>query len=139
MSLKNLVALALCLALCLAQSAEEPTTAPSTGLDWVGLAVIIVFYYMNDDSAINAVYRLAAYTYGPILGLFAFGLVCRWPVRDAWVSVVVVTAPLLCYVLQTHSEQWLDGYRIGFELIILNAVVTMMGMMMMKDLTLYLI
>ena len=102
------------------------------GMALLMAAVIIVFYYMNDDSAINAVYRLAAYTYGPILGLFAFGLVCRSAVRDAWVPVVVVVAPLLCYVLQTHSQQWLYGYRIGFELIILNAVVTMMGMMMIR-------
>ena len=65
--------------------------------------VIVVFYELNDDSAINAVYSLASYTYGPILGMFIFGLACRRPVRDRWVPLVAVASPLLCYVLKSKA------------------------------------
>ena len=90
--------------------------------------VIVVFYELNDDSAINAVYSLASYTYGPILGMFIFGLACRRPVRDRWVPLVAVASPLLCYILQSHSEAWFGGYQISFELLLINALVTVAGL-----------
>lgn len=92
------------------------------------VAVIIVFYYLNNDSAINAVYSLAAYTYGPILGMFIFGLACRRKVRDRLVPVVCIVSPLICFVLQRNSEQWFGGYQISFELLIINALVTVLGL-----------
>ena len=90
--------------------------------------VIVVFYELNDDSAINAVYSLASYTYGPILGMFIFGLACRRPVRDRWVPLVAVVSPLLCYVLKSHSEAWFGGYQISFELLLINALLTVAGL-----------
>lgn len=90
--------------------------------------VIVVFYELNDDSAINAVYSLAAYTYGPILGMFVFGLATKKPVRDRWVPVVCVASPIICYVLQTNSEAWFGGWQISFELLIINALVTVVGL-----------
>ncbi len=90
--------------------------------------VIVIFYELNDDSAINAVYSLAAYTYGPILGMFIFGLACRKPVRDRWVPVVAVLSPIICYVLQSHSEAWFGGYQISFELLLINALITAAGL-----------
>ena len=90
--------------------------------------VIVVFYELNDDSAINAVYNLAAYTYGPILGMFVFGLATKKPVRDRWVPVVCVASPIICYVLQTNSEAWFGGWQISFELLIINALVTVAGL-----------
>ena len=95
------------------------------------VSVIIVFYYLNNDSAINAVYSLAAYTYGPILGMFIFGLACRRKVRDRLVPVVCVVSPLICFVLQQNSEQWFGGYQISFELLIINALVTVLGLCML--------
>ena len=89
--------------------------------------VIVVFYELNDDSAINAVYSLAGYTYGPILGLFFFGIVCKRPVRDRLIPLVAVASPLICYVLKTHSEAWFGGYQISFELLIINALITAAG------------
>ena len=89
---------------------------------------IVVFYELNDDSAINAVYSLAAYTYGPILGLFIFGMSCKRPVRDAYVPVVAVAAPVLSYILQSNSEAWFGGYQISFELLIINALITAAGL-----------
>lgn len=90
--------------------------------------VIVVFYELNDDSAINAVYSLAAYTYGPILGMFVFGLATKKLVRDRWVPVVCVASPIICYVLQTNSEAWFGGWQISFELLIINALVTVAGL-----------
>ena len=92
------------------------------------MAVIIVFYELNDDSAINAVYSLASYTYGPILGMFAFGLACKRQVRDRWVPAVAVLSPLLCYILQSNSERWFGGYQISFELLLVNAALTVIGL-----------
>lgn len=90
--------------------------------------VIIIFYEMNDDSAINAVYSLAAYTYGPILGMFVFGMACKKPVYDRWVPIVAVMSPIICYILQSNSEKWFNGYQISFELLIINALITALGL-----------
>lgn len=93
--------------------------------------VIVVFYELNDDSAINAVYSLAAYTYGPILGLFVFGLSTKKPVRDRYVPIVCVASPIICYILQSNSERWFGGYQISFELLIINALITALGLVML--------
>ena len=98
------------------------------GMSAMMIVVIVVFYYLNNDSAINAVYSLASYTYGPILGMFIFGMAVKRPVRDRWVPVVCVLAPAICYVLQTNSEQWFGGYQISFELLIINAIITAAGL-----------
>lgn len=90
--------------------------------------VIVVFYELNDDSAINAVYSFASYTYGPILGMFVFGLACKKSVRDRWVPAVCVAAPIISYVLKSNSERWFNGYQIGFELLIINAAITAIGL-----------
>lgn len=90
--------------------------------------VIVIFYELNNDSAINAVYSLAAYTYGPILGMFIFGMACKKPVYDRWVPVVAVLSPIICYILQTNSEKWFSGYQISFELLIINALITAFGL-----------
>lgn len=90
--------------------------------------VIVVFYELNDDSAINAVYSLAAYTYGPILGMFVFGLATKKAVNDRWVPVVCVLSPILCYILQSNSEAWFNGYQISFELLLINAAITAIGL-----------
>ena len=91
-------------------------------------AVIYAFYVLDTQSVIDAVYKLASYTYGPILGLFAFGLCCKKPVRDKWVPLPAFIAPAVCYILQSHSEQWLGGYRFGYELLLVNALLTVLGL-----------
>lgn len=92
--------------------------------------VIIAFYLISEEDAISAVYTLASYTYGPILGLFAFGMSCRRPVRDRWVPAVCILAPCLCLgakeLLLTHFN-----YQMSFELLILNAVLTYAGLWML--------
>ena len=90
--------------------------------------VILGFGAIRDGSVINAIYTVAGYTYGPLLGLFFFGILTRRRVRDPWVPFICVLAPVLCYVLATHSEAWFGGYRIGFELLLLNAALTWLGL-----------
>ena len=111
---------------------DEAQLARTRRLVHIGMAVImgliiLVFYALNNDSAIELVYKLASYTYGPILGLFAFGMMCKKPVRDALVPIVCVVAPILSWVIQW----WLDKqfqYTLGFELLLLNAALTMIGL-----------
>lgn len=94
--------------------------------------VIFVFGLLNNSSVIDAVYVLASYTYGPILGLFAFGITMKWRVRDRLVPLAALAAPVLCYILQSHSEQWFGGYKFSYELLIFNAAFTFAGLMMLK-------
>ena len=90
--------------------------------------VILGFGAIRDGSVINAIYTVAGYTYGPLLGLFFFGILTRRRVRDRWVPAICVLAPVLCYILSAHSEAWLGGYRIGFELLLINAGLTWLGL-----------
>lgn len=89
--------------------------------------VIIAFYRMSDSDAISAVYTLASYTYGPILGLFAFGLLSKRGVRDSAVPFVCIAAPAAAWLIQACLNRYLN-YETGFELLILNAVLTMLGL-----------
>ncbi len=89
---------------------------------------IVVFGAINSTSAIDAVYKVASYTYGPLLGMFAFGILTRLPVRDRWVPLVAVLAPAVCLVLQLNSERWFGGYQFSYELLLLNAGLTFLGL-----------
>ena len=90
--------------------------------------VILAFGAIRDGSVINAIYTVAGYTYGPLLGLFFFGILTRRRVRDGWVPFICALSPVLCYVLSAHSEAWFGGYRIGFELLLINAALTWAGL-----------
>ncbi|MCR5464433.1 MAG: sodium:solute symporter [Bacteroidales bacterium] len=90
--------------------------------------VIMVFYMLSTKSAIDAVYKLASYTYGPILGMFAFGIFCKRKVHDRWVPLVAVAAPIICLILQTNSQRWFGGYTFSYELILINALLTIIGL-----------
>lgn len=93
--------------------------------------VIIIFYYISDQDAISAVYTLASYTYGPILGLFVYGLFWKKPVRDKLVPAVCIAAPCLSWLTQ-YVLSCLWGYETSFELLLMNAFYTVVGMMMLS-------
>lgn len=97
--------------------------------------VIIVFNALNSDSAITAVYRIASYTYGPLLGLFTFGIITKKKVHDKLVPAVALLAPAICLVLDLNSQTWLSGYKIGFELLLINAALTfgMLALLIRKE------
>ena len=89
--------------------------------------VILMFKTVNSTSLIDAVYIIASYTYGPLLGLFAFGLLTKYVVNDYYVPYIAVASPLLCYLLDYGVGQW-TGYRFGYELLMLNALFTFTGL-----------
>ena len=93
----------------------------------MGIA-IFMFHLLGTDSVIDAVYKLASYTYGPILGMFVFGLCCRKQVRDRFVPIVAVAAPVLSFILQANSERWFGGYQFSYELLLVNAGLTVLGL-----------
>lgn len=95
------------------------------------LASILMFFAFNTKSTIDAVYKLASYTYGPILGMFAFGIFSQRAVRDKWVPVVAVIAPVLSFILQANSERWFGGYKFSYELLLFNALFTVMGLLLL--------
>ena len=103
----------------------------------IGMAVlmavtVIVFNALNSTSAIDAVYKLASYTYGPIPGLFAFGILTKKAVKDKYVPIVALVAPAICLVLQLNSERWFGGYRFSYELLLVNAALTFLGLCLLR-------
>lgn len=94
-------------------------------------AVILAFEYLADDSIINLVYKVASYTYGPILGMFCFGMACRRTIRDRWMPLVAIAAPILSALLQWWT-MYAWEYEIGFELLIYNAAFTIIGMFLIS-------
>ncbi|MDP2187558.1 MAG: sodium:solute symporter [Sphingobacteriaceae bacterium] len=93
---------------------------------------ILLFRSLHDDSLITQLFKVAGYTYGPLLGMFAFGLFTSWSVKDKWVPVVAILSPIFCYILSKNSEAWLSGYKFGFELLILNGLITFCGLWLLR-------
>lgn len=94
--------------------------------------LVIVFRAINDQSVISKLFTIAGYTYGPLLGLFAFGLFTTWQVYDRWVPFLAVLSPLLCYILSANSVSWLGGYRFGFELLVVNGLLMFAGLYLLR-------
>lgn len=99
------------------------------GFSFLLMLVIIVFRIINDESVVTAVFKIAGYTYGPLLGLYTFGLFSRRQVRDNLVPLICILSPILSYVANVNSADWFDGYEFGFEVLILNGFLTFMGLL----------
>ena len=97
----------------------------------VGL-VILLFRAINDENVISAIFRVAGYTYGPLLGLYAFGLFTRRQVRDRWVPLLAILSPVLSFILSHFSEALFHGYRFGFELLIVNGAIMFLGLLLIS-------
>ena len=93
--------------------------------------VIFIFNLLNNTSVIDAVYTLASYTYGPILGLFAFGIFVKAQVRDRYIPLVAIASPVLCFILDRNSQAWFGGYSFSYELLIMNALFTFIGLLLL--------
>lgn len=92
------------------------------------LLVILVFRALNSKAVIDTVLMIASFTYGPLLGLFAFGIFTKKVVIDKYVWIISLIAPLLCYILSEYSVNWFAGYKFGYELLLLNGVLTFAGL-----------
>jgi SSS family transporter len=102
------------------------------GFSLLLLLVILIFKAVNDQSVVMAVFRVAGLTYGPLLGLFSFGLLTKYRVRDRLVPFIVVASPVICWLLIHFSERLFNGYQIGFELVILNGALTFLGLFLVR-------
>lgn len=96
------------------------------------LLVIVIFRIINDDAVISKLFTVAGYTYGPLLGLYAFGLFSKNKLKDKLVPLVCLLSPAVCYIINDNSKLWLNGYIFGFELLILNGLLTYLGLWMIR-------
>ena len=94
--------------------------------------LILAFYWLNDQSVINSVFILAGYTYGPLLGLFGFGLFTNYQVKDVWVPSLAILAPSLTFLIASNSQEWLWGYTFGFEALVLNGALMFTGLYLLR-------
>ena len=97
---------------------------------------ILIFKWINNKSIINIILDLAGYTYGPLLGLFSFGILTKRKLRDGIsVTIVCLLAPIACYIISRNSASWFGGYQIGFELLLLNGFLTFLGLYFLSERT----
>lgn len=96
------------------------------------ILVIVFFKSINNDAVISELFTVAGYTYGPLLGLFAFGLFTKLEVKDKWVPLIAIASPVICYLISFYSTVLFDGYKFGFELLVLNGLLTFMGLIIVS-------
>ena len=88
---------------------------------------ILAFKALNSTSVIDAIYIICSYTYGPLLGLFVFGLFTRWQVKDRCVPYIAIISPVICFAIETITRQT-TGYEFGYELLMVNGLLTFVGL-----------
>ena len=96
------------------------------------LLMVLVFKWINDGSMIGLILKLAGYTYGPLLGLFAFGIFTKFKIRDALVPWVCVLSPILTYIIDQHQVLLFGDFKIGLELLIINGGITFLGLFLIR-------
>ena len=101
------------------------------GVALLFLIIIVVLYVVSNDAVINLVYKLASYSYGPLLGMFFFGILTKAKVRDGATPWIAVAAPVLCLVFNLLSKRFL-GFDLGFTLLIVNGLLTFLGMWLFR-------
>jgi len=102
------------------------------GFAIVLLITILLCEAIPKTSVLDAIFTIAAYTYGPLLGLFAFGLFTKLKVRDKIVPLVSVLSVMICYVLRENSEYWFNGFKFGYSLLLINGFITFMGVLLIS-------
>ncbi len=93
----------------------------------ISIVLIVLFRLLNHPSLIDTIYTIVSYTYGPLLGLFAFGLFTRRKARDRDIPLIALASPILCFLIQLASTRWLH-YSFGYELLMLNGMLTFTGL-----------
>jgi Na+/proline symporter len=125
-----------CVDLLQTEKEEEKTALRKRHLVHIALSVILILCIcivraLNDKSVIDTIYTIASYTYGPLLGMFAFGLFTRRHTCDRWVPLVAIASPVLCYLLNALTIH-LYHYHFGYELLMLNGALTFAGLWMLS-------
>lgn len=116
-----------CVDICQREGDEQLRRRAHIGIAVVFGLFILLFKTLNSTSVIDAIYILCSYTYGPLLGLFAFGLFTRRKPCDKLVPYIAVASPIVCFALEKTAMQcW--GYKFGYELLMINGLLTFMGL-----------
>ncbi|WP_430973415.1 sodium:solute symporter [Sunxiuqinia rutila] len=103
------------------------------GFSGLLVLVILIFHIINDENVVIALFKAASYTYGPILGLFVFAILFQRKVRDRLVPFIAVGAPVLTFLIARFSKQLFNGYEFGFELLILNGLLMLLGLVFSSE------
>lgn len=90
---------------------------------------ILIFRSLNDEAVIDKIFTIAGYTYGPLLGLYSFGLFTKRQINDRLTPCIAIISPVICYLLSVYSEELFNGYRFGFELLLVNGALTFAGLL----------
>ncbi len=96
------------------------------------LVFVLVFKWVNDPSMIGLLLKIAAYTYGPLLGLFTFGIITKRVVNDKLVPYVCIAAPIICFIIDKYQKSLLGSYEVGLELLIINGSITFLGLLLIS-------
>ena len=99
---------------------------------FIFLLFVLVFYKVNNPSMIGVILKVAAYTYGPLLGLFTFGIISKRQVHDKLVPVVCIAAPAICFLLDKFQKELFGNFQIGLELLIINGFITYTGLLIIS-------
>lgn len=113
------------------QHAEKKRKWSHFFISVVFIGFILLFKAANNDSIIDAIYTIASYTYGPLLGLFAFGLFTKWQPRDKFVPVVAILSPFVCYAIDRAVYES-TGYQFGYEMLMFNGLLTFVGLSLLS-------
>jgi Na+/proline symporter len=111
---------------------KRERTMTHLGFSFAFFLIILCLYAWNNDAAINLIFRIAGYTYGPLLGLFMFGLFTKIHIRDKWVPLVCLASPLITYVIETFAKDTLHS-DVGFLLILINGIITFCGLLLLIE------
>ena len=117
----------LCVDIVGRQDDEQLRRRAHIGIAVVFILFILAFRAVNSTSVIDAIYILCSYTYGPLLGLFAFGLLTHRKPNDRWVPYICIASPIVCYILDVTVSA-ATGYKFGYELLMLNGLLTFAGL-----------
>lgn len=96
------------------------------------LAFVMLFHWIDNRSIIDLILKLAGYTYGPLLGLFAFGVFTKHKLNEKFVPIVCVLSPLITYLLAENSVRLFGGYKFGYELLLVNGLITFVGLFFLR-------
>jgi Na+/proline symporter len=102
------------------------------GFAGIFLLFVMVFKWVNNPSMIGVILKVAAYTYGPLLGLFTFGILLNRSVKDRLVPYICIAAPIICFFLDKFQKRIFGDFEIGLELLIINGALTFIGLLLIS-------
>lgn len=100
-----------------------------TGMTLLLFFIIVLFNIINSETVINGLFKAAGYTYGPLLGLFAFGILTNRGIRNNWVTPICVAAPIISFLLDSYSKELFAGFQFGFLILAVNGLITFIGLL----------